>query len=149
MESPINELSQALVGRSYQFRMPVRWGDLDLLNHVNNSIYFRYMEEARVNCMNEAGIGVHGATREIVLAHTACDFLRSISWPAELLIDMRLQRIGRSSLEYQAEISVDDDPEGPYLRARNVIVGTDTATGRSSPWTLAELQGLERVFRET
>lgn len=148
MESPINELSQALVGRGYLFRMPVRWGDLDLLNHVNNSLYFRYMEEARVNCMKEAGIGVHGDVREIVLAHTSCDFLRPISWPADLLIDMRLQRIGRSSLEYLAEISMENDPEGPCLRARNIIVGTNTSTGRSSPWTLAELQGLERVFRE-
>ena len=29
-------------------RMDVRWGDMDMLGHVNNTVYFRYMETARV-----------------------------------------------------------------------------------------------------
>jgi len=54
--------------------------------------------------------------------------------------------VGRSSMEQEAEIHVVGDEDGPCLRARNIIVGTDATTGRSSPWTKAELEGLARVF---
>ena len=36
--------------------IPVNWGDMDALGHVNNTMYFRYMEIARVNWLNSLGI---------------------------------------------------------------------------------------------
>lgn len=146
MGAPVKELAQSLVGAKFTFEMPVRWGDLDALNHVNNTVYFRYMEEARMHCMAAAGIGTPGSDRSTVLAHTACDFLRPVSWPAMLLIDMRLLRVGRSSLEYEAQLYISGDDGGPCMRARNVIVGTHAGTGRASPWTAVELQNMAGVF---
>lgn len=146
MHTSVDELAHALAGGSCSFEMPVRWGDLDALNHVNNTVYLRYLEEARVNVLQAAGIGVVDEKRNIVLVRVACDFLRPIVWPARLRIEMTLQRVGRSSLEYVADIHVIGDDAGPYARAVNVIVGTDAATGRSSPWTHTELQGLSTVF---
>lgn len=146
MDTSVNELAHALAGGNCRFEMPVRWGDLDALNHVNNTVYLRYLEEARVNVLEAAGIGVVDETRNIVLARVTCDFLRPIAWPAMLRIEMVLQRVGRSSLEYVADIHVVGDDEGPYARTLNIIVGTAAATGRSSPWTQVELQGLARVF---
>ena len=143
--APVNELGQHLVGRRASCEMAVRWGDQDALNHVNNAVYFRYLEEARVRVMRE-GVGVLREHRNIVLARTACDFLRPIVWPATLRIVMELTRIGRSSLEYQAEIFVQGDDGGPYARAQAVIVGTDARTARSSPWTTEELQRMAQVF---
>ena len=29
-------------------RIPVRWGDMDAMGHVNNTVYFRYMEQTRI-----------------------------------------------------------------------------------------------------
>jgi acyl-CoA thioester hydrolase len=141
-----NAREPALTGRRHRFEMPVRWGDLDTLNHVNNTVYFRYMEEARVHALRAAGIGVARDIRNIVLAHTACDFLKPITWPATLLIDQEIVRVGRSSMESVTEIHVAGDAGGPCMRARNVIVGIDPRTGRSSPWTPAELEGLAKVF---
>ena len=133
-------------GGCFRFEMPVRWGDLDALNHVNNTVYFRYMEEARIHWARACGISVTGNGRNIVLAHAACDFLRPVLWPATLLLDMRVHKVGRSSIELEIEIGVKGDTQGPYARARNIIVGIDAATGRSAPWSAAELQGLEKVF---
>ena len=144
--APVNELGQHLVGRRASCEMAVRWGDQDALNHVNNAVYFRYLEEARVQVMREGGVGVLGPHRNIVLARTACDYLRPIVWPATVRIEMELVRIGRSSLEYQAEIFVQGDDSAPYARAQAVIVGTDARTGRSSPWTAEELRGMAKVF---
>jgi len=30
-------------------RIPIRWGDMDAMGHVNNTVYFRYMEQTRIN----------------------------------------------------------------------------------------------------
>ena len=30
-------------------RIAVRWGDMDAMGHVNNTVYFRYMEQARIS----------------------------------------------------------------------------------------------------
>ncbi len=146
METQLTELAQSLVGGRFRFEMPVRWGDLDALNHVNNTVYLRYMEEARVHALRPVGIGGPGSGRQIVLAHTACDFLRPIVWPAALRIDTFLQRVGRSSMEHMVEIHIVGDDGGACMRGRNIIVGTDPETSRSSPWTLAELQSLATVF---
>lgn len=146
--APAAELGQALVGRRAHCDIAVRWGDQDALNHVNNAVYFRYLEEARVRCLRDGGIGILGEHRNIVLARTACDFLRPIVWPATLRIDMTLTRVGRSSLEYEAEIFVQGDDGGPCARAVSVIVGTDARTARSSPWTVDELTGMASVFSQ-
>lgn len=146
VETPLSELAEALVGANSRFEMPVRWGDLDALDHVNNTVYLRYIEEARVNTLRAAGIGGGLNQRNIVVAHVSCDFLRPISWPATLVIDMHIERVGRSSFEYLADISVRGEDSGPCMRSRNIIVGTHSETGRSWPWSRAELEGLARVF---
>jgi hypothetical protein len=35
--------------------IPIRWGDMDAYGHVNNTIYFRYMEQARVEFLERLG----------------------------------------------------------------------------------------------
>ena len=36
----------------HEMRIPVRWGDLDAMGHVNNTIYFRYFEALRIDWLN-------------------------------------------------------------------------------------------------
>ena len=33
----------------HSVRMPLRWGDMDAMGHVNNTVYFRYLEQARID----------------------------------------------------------------------------------------------------
>ena len=39
----------------YEMRFPVRWGDMDAMGHVNNTVYFRYLETARIEWMRSVG----------------------------------------------------------------------------------------------
>ena len=145
LRTQLNEKAQAGAGGVYRFEIPVRWGDLDKLNHVNNTVYFRYMEDARMNFAAACGIGVEGSNRDFVLANVSCDFLRPIFWPATVWVDTRLIRLGNTSVEFEAEISVKGE-EGCCARARNIIVGVDTDTGRPSPWRQTELEQFARVL---
>lgn len=145
LKNGVDEPLAVQTGGSYCIEIPVRWGDLDALNHVNNTVYFRYMEEARVQCARACDIGAPGSGRDIVLAHVSCDFLRPILWPATVLVDTKLVKVGRSSVEFEVEISVKGE-EGACARSRSVIVGVSPETGRPAPWTRVELEGLQRVF---
>ncbi|MER1966215.1 thioesterase family protein [Castellaniella sp. GW247-6E4] len=123
----------------------VRWGDLDALNHVNNAIYFRYFEEARVHLY--AAIDMDFASGRVgLLAHASCDFLRPLLYPARIVVGLKLLRLGRSSLELDTRIERADEPGEAYARGRNVLVCADGATGRPTPWTEADRRALARCF---
>ena len=54
----------------YEMRFPVRWGDMDAMGHVNNTVYFRYLENARIAWME--AIGCHPDPRgEAALGQSA------------------------------------------------------------------------------
>ena len=42
----------------YTCLIPMRWGDMDAYRHVNNTVYFRYMEQARVEFLEQIGYQV-------------------------------------------------------------------------------------------
>ena len=39
----------------YEMTIPIRWGDMDAMNHVNNTTYFRYLETVRIDWMRYIG----------------------------------------------------------------------------------------------
>ena len=79
---------------------PVQWGDQDLFGHVNNTVYFRWMETARVEYLNRLGlVRLHGQL-DIgpILAHAACNFRRQLQFPDTVRIGTRVSRIGKTSM---------------------------------------------------
>ena len=63
-------------------RIPIRWGDMDAMGHVNNTVYFRYMEQARIGWF-DALVPEAQAWKStgIVIANAACNFKRPINYP--------------------------------------------------------------------
>lgn len=142
-----SSLIQPSVGDVFRCVMPVRWGDLDALNHVNNTLYFRYQEEARVQLFARAGMAL-AVNKVGVLVHASCDFLKPITYPATVVVSLVFESIGRSSIAFGILIECEDQPGVPYARGRNVMVGTDAKTGRPVPWTDDEIAGLAACFAE-
>jgi acyl-CoA thioester hydrolase len=87
----------------------VRWGDMDALGHVNNTLYFRYMEQARLEWLH-AFVG-HARPYEAqsgpLIVNASCTFLEPIVYPAELEIVMTLGDPGRTSIGSFYEILLD------------------------------------------
>lgn len=140
-------LSEPVIGNRFCCVVPVRWGDLDAQNHVNNTVYFRYFEEARVQLFRKAGL-VLAKNKVGILAHASCDFLKPIIYPATVIVTLVLMRVGRSSMEFDVIIECQDNPGVLYAKGKNVIVGADAATGKSTPWTPSELAGFAQYFVE-
>ena len=60
---------------------PVRWGDMDALGHVNNTVYFRYMEQVRVEYLEKLGFTVLPRGTAPVIINAACTFLVPLNYP--------------------------------------------------------------------
>jgi len=122
-------------------RIPVRWGDMDAYNHVNNTIYFRYCEQARVEWCEKLGFAVrtHQPTGPVII-NAACTFLLPIGYPATVLLDMYAGEPGRSSLMTWFEMRVEGD-DRVHAEGSAKMVWMDHATGGSVPLP-AELRAM-------
>lgn len=125
--------------------VPMRWGDMDALNHVNNVVYFRYFEEARVQLFISAGLR-QPMKKQTVLVHASCDFLKPLFYPSTLVVSLVLTRAGRSSLAFDVSIECQGEPGVVHAKGKNVLVGVDPATGKALAWSRAELAALTQCF---
>jgi len=39
--------------------IPIRWGDMDAMGHVNNTVYFRYLETIRIDWFDKIGFNLN------------------------------------------------------------------------------------------
>jgi len=85
---------------------PVQWGDQDLFGHVNNTVYFRWFESARVDYLNRLGLArLHGdEAHGPILAHVGCNFRRQLEFPDTVRIGTRVRRMGHSSLTVEQAV---------------------------------------------
>lgn len=86
-------------------RLPVQWGDQDAFGHVNNIVYFRWFESARIAYLERIGLGEkHAGKSESggnvgpILAAIGCNYRRQIKYPDTVIVGARIVRIGRSSM---------------------------------------------------
>ncbi len=120
---------RALVHTSLQ---QVRWGDMDALGHVNNTVYFRYMEQARIEWMY--AVNTLGPARDPsigpVIVNASCTFLEALVYPGALEVRMFLSKHGRSSVESFFEILVDGRMAAEGAAK---MVWVNRVSGRSTP----------------
>jgi acyl-CoA thioester hydrolase len=86
--------------------LPVLWGNMDAFGHVNNTVYFRWFECARIEYLDRAGLSHLMAAQRIgpILAAIDCNFRRQVKHPDTVRITARVTRLGRSSLSMAHEV---------------------------------------------
>lgn len=109
----------------------IRWGDMDVFGHVNNTVYFRYMEQARIEWLYAQAKAVgHIGNDGPVIVNASCNFLLPLVYPGEVEVRMYLGPPGRSSVGSFYEILVAGKM---YADGAAKIVWIDRASGRSIP----------------
>jgi len=144
--SPPTSRRPLAAGDVHHVDLPLRWGDADALNHLNNTLYFRLMEEARMQILYGAGLRLPADVGPI-LAHASCDFRRPLTYPADVRVVHRVARIGSSSLEFDLSLEKLGDEAGVYATGRNVLVWVDYVANRPAPWPPEVLARLGAQFR--
>jgi acyl-CoA thioester hydrolase len=90
----------------HTMRMPIRWGDMDAMGHVNNTVYFRYFETARIAWFDEVGCTPDPEGEGPVIIHADCSFLKQLKYPGEIEVSTLVGPPGRSSFQMRHEIRV-------------------------------------------
>jgi acyl-CoA thioester hydrolase len=79
--------------------IPIRWGDMDAMGHVNNTVHFRYMEQARISWFN-ALVPEDEAWQStgIVIVNASCNYKRPITYPGTVEVQLHVGAPGGSSV---------------------------------------------------
>lgn len=113
--------------------LSVRWRDLDAFNHVNNSKYLSYLEEARLRWMlGVPGMGMDDHVAPVVAASTL-NYRRPIAWPGDIVVELFVERLGGSSVTIGHRIVDSADGAATYCDGNVVMVWIDRGTGRAAP----------------
>ena len=118
-------------------RMPIelRWRDLDAFNHVNNSNFMTYLEEARIRWFDTVGEPWVTDETAPLLAAVQMNYKVPIPYPSKIVVELLADRLGNSSVTIGHRI-VSDDGVTLHADGHVVMVWIDRATGR--PVTLPE-----------
>lgn len=101
---PAREL---LAGWPVVIDIPVAWGEMDAFGHVNNVVYFRYFESARIayfetvgytDLMRASGLGP-------ILADTRCRFRAPLHYPDQLAAGARIATLGPDRFEMEYSVA--------------------------------------------
>ena len=98
----------------FEMQIPIRWGDMDAMNHVNNTSYFRYMETCRIDWMRSIGCQPDPQGEGPVIVNAFCNFYRQLEYPGDVLMKMYASDPGRSTFETWATMARTDQPELIY-----------------------------------
>ena len=108
----------------------VRWRDLDAFNHVNNSNYLTYLEEARLQWLSHVPGPWFGDHAMPVMAAVQLNYRRPIEWPAQLRVELSCERLGSSSMTIGHRILDAEHADRLYGDGHVVMVWMDPATGK-------------------
>lgn len=117
----------------FELDQPVDWGDMDALGHVNNTVYFRYMENARVTWLRSLGAQLEATREGPVIVNTFCDFLRQLSWPGTVRSRLYAGQPGRSSVDLFVTMERTDEPGQLVAAGGATLVWAVAAEQRSVP----------------
>jgi acyl-CoA thioester hydrolase len=94
-------MNELLEGYPVVIEVPVAWGEMDAFGHVNNIVYFRYFESARIAYLDAIGFrgGPDGGP---ILASTQCRFRRALEYPDRVHVGARTTRLemDRFTMDY-------------------------------------------------
>ena len=102
------------------------------MGHVNNTVYFRFMEQARISWFRtlvperEAWVSTG-----IVIANAACNYKRAMTYPGTVEVRLYVGKPGGSSVPTHYELRVDADPE-PYADGAALVVFVDMKRQKSA-----------------
>ena len=105
--------------------MDVRWGDMDSLGHVNNAVYFRYMETARIEWLRSTSDRLYSENQGPVVVNCFCNYLRQVEYPAQLVVKMYVSDPARSAFETWYEMEKVGEPGTVYANGGATVVWVD------------------------
>ena len=137
---------EALRGFPVVIALVVEWGDQDSFEHVNNTVYLKWCETARVVYLEK--IGMWKMIKEDgmgpILASISCDYRQPVTFPDTVQVGARVAKIGRSSFRMEhAVVSVAQN--AVVAESHTTLVFIEYAHGKSLPLPPNLRQAMEQL----
>ena len=115
---------------TFEIVIPTRWSDFDGLGHLNQAVYFVYLDEARDDALRRT-VGDFTAFPN-VLVHASIDYRHEITYPArEVVVRTTIEEVGTTSIGFRQAVLT---PGGELAaEAEAVLVAWDAAARGSRP----------------
>ena len=107
-------------------QLSTRWGDCDMMGHINNVILIRYLESGRLDYLKEQlNVDMNASSRQgIIIAGIEVSFLNQVNHPVQLEVGTRISRLGNSSLDFESAIFLPSEAR-PVLTSKATLVWFD------------------------
>ena len=129
----------------FRHQLQARFRDCDMFGHVNNAVFFTYMEEARWAYWRElTGDFPHDRLPGLILAREACDFVRPVRAGQRLEIWIGVTKIGRTSVSIGCEML--DERGEAVATGQAVMVTYDYSAAKPVPvpdWARSRMEEYE------
>ena len=109
----------------YQMTIPIRWGDMDAMGHLNNTSYFLYMETCRIDWMREAGCLPDNQGEGPVIVNAFCNFYRQLEYPGDVLVKMYASDPARTTFETWVTMERATEPGVVYAAGGATTIWVD------------------------
>ncbi|PHM21184.1 MAG: thioesterase [Curvibacter sp. PD_MW3] len=93
-----------------EMAMPIRWGDMDAMGHVNNTVYFRYLESARIEWFRTIRCEPDPQGQGPVIVNAFCNFYKQLEFPGDIVVKTYVSDPGRTTFESWHTIERVDQP---------------------------------------
>ncbi|MFP4374161.1 MAG: acyl-CoA thioesterase [Spirochaetaceae bacterium] len=108
----------------------LRFSDLDAYGHVNNAVFFTYLEEARIKLIGPHFQVEMGEETVFVVAHAACSYTLPVEYGVDLFVQMTVREMRRASFIVDYVIT---DADGiTYATAETTLVAFDPVARRAA-----------------
>lgn len=121
--------------------IPVAWGDMDSFQHVNNTVYLRWLETARIAYFERLGLLGRSDGVGPILASITVDYRSPVTYPDKVRVEVSVTRIGASSFDMAYRVG-SDAQRAEVATGKSVLVMYDYRTARSAPVDQAMRQAI-------
>ena len=118
---------------SHEMVIPIRWGDMDAMGHLNNASYFRFFETVRIDWFRSLGIRLDPSGEGIVIVNAFCNFIKQLEYPGDVLARHFVANPGRTSFETYVTMQRTDEPGVVYASGGAQAVWVDFPRQKSMP----------------
>lgn len=126
-------MTELLADYPITVEVPVAWGDMDAFGHVNNTVFFRWFETARIAFLGAIDFTAGGDAGGVgpILASTQCRFRRPVAFPDTITVGVRVTSLEDDRFSHAYRV-VSHALGEVAAEGEGVVVAYDYGTGRKA-----------------
>ena len=117
----------------HEMIIPIRWGDMDAMGHVNNTVYFLYLETIRIDFFSSINCVPDPKGQGPVIVNAFCNFYKQLEYPGDVLDKMYVSDPARTTFESWCTLERADQPGLVYAAGGATTIWVDFPQQKAVP----------------